>query len=154
MEWWQLGMVANGVIAVAYFLIFSAILLPLVRGRQLRKNPHAEDGALALADPSRLSQVLTNLVSNSRKYAEPPYEIHVRRIDDQVHLSVADRGAGVPEEFRPLLFEEFTRGHQDARGTGLGLFVVRSLAEALGGAVEFRPRDGGGSVFTVRLTAA
>ena len=39
MEWWQAGMVANGVIAVAYFLIFGAIVLPLVRGRQLRKNP-------------------------------------------------------------------------------------------------------------------
>ena len=39
MEWWQPGMVANGVIAVAYFLIFSAIILPLVRGKQLRKNP-------------------------------------------------------------------------------------------------------------------
>jgi hypothetical protein len=39
MEWWELGMVANGVIAVAYFLIFGAILLPLVRSKQLRKNP-------------------------------------------------------------------------------------------------------------------
>ena len=39
MEWWQLGLVANGVIAVAYFLIFGAIILPLIRGKQLRKNP-------------------------------------------------------------------------------------------------------------------
>ncbi len=39
LEWWQLGMVANGVIAAAYFLIFSAIVVPLLRGQQLRKNP-------------------------------------------------------------------------------------------------------------------
>jgi signal transduction histidine kinase/DNA-binding NarL/FixJ family response regulator len=114
---------------------------------------YADQGVRALADPSRLTQMVTNLVSNARKYAEPPYELHVSRGDGHVHLTVADRGAGVPEHFRPLLFEEFTRADHDSRGTGLGLFVVRSLAVAQGGAVDYRPRHGGGSVFTVRLRA-
>jgi signal transduction histidine kinase len=126
----------------------------------LTAGPHEDpvqvyvDGVVtALADPARLTQIVTNLLSNARKYAEPPYEVHLTRDGDQVHLTVADRGDGVPEDFRPLLFEEFTRAGADARGTGLGLFVVRSLAEALGGAVDYRPRHGGGSLFTVRLPA-
>ena len=120
------------------------------------ENPvqvYAEEHVTALADPARLTQVVTNLLSNARKYADPPYEVHVRRVDEQVHLTVADRGDGVPEDFRPLLFEEFTRAGSDARGTGLGLFVVRSLCAALGGAVDYQPRPGGGSLFTVRLPA-
>ncbi|GAA1913174.1 ATP-binding response regulator [Nocardioides marmoribigeumensis] len=108
----------------------------------------------ALADPARLTQVVTNLLSNARKYADPPYDVRVAREGDQVVLSFADRGDGVPEAFRPRLFEEFTRAGTDARGTGLGLFVVRSLAEAQGGSVDHRPREGGGSVFTVRLPAS
>ena len=113
----------------------------------------AEQEVSAHADPARLTQIVTNLVTNAQKYADPPYEVHVARRDDQVHLTVADRGEGVPEDFRPLLFEEFTRAQQDGRGTGLGLYVVRSLAEALGGAVDHQPRHGGGSLFTVRLRA-
>ena len=114
---------------------------------------HADRDVVATADPPRLTQILTNLLSNARKYGEPPIEVHVVRRGDEVHLTVADHGPGVPEEFRPLLFEEFTRAHQDARGTGLGLSVVRSLARAQGGSVEHQPRPGGGSLFTVRLRA-
>jgi signal transduction histidine kinase len=113
----------------------------------------ADQVVSAVADPSRLTQIVTNLISNARRYGEPPYEVHVSRQGDQVHLTVADRGDGVPEDFRPLLFEEFTRARQDAHGTGLGLFVVRTLAEAQGGAVDYQPRYGGGSLFTVRLPA-
>ncbi len=107
----------------------------------------------AYADPSRLTQIVTNLLTNARTHAAPPYELHVTRNGDQVHLSVADRGDGVPDEFRPLLFDEFTQADPGSSGTGLGLYVVRSLAEAQGGAVDYQPRYGGGSVFTVRLQA-
>ncbi len=109
---------------------------------------------VARADPSRLTQIVTNLLTNAAKYADPPYEVHVARAGDEAVVSVADRGDGVPEAFRPLLFEEYTRARDDGRGTGLGLFVVRSLAEAQGGSVDYQPRLGGGSLFTVRLRGA
>ena len=61
----------------------------------------------------------------------------------------------MPESFRAHLFDEFTRAEDArARGTGIGLFVVRSLAEAQGGRADYRPREGGGSVFTVTLPMA
>jgi signal transduction histidine kinase len=69
-----------------------------------------------------------------------------------VHVSVEDSGPGVPEEFREQLFEEFSRAQDaGARGTGLGLFLVRSLAQAQDGGADYRPRPSGGSVFTITL---
>lgn len=112
---------------------------------------YADPAVVAHADPSRLTQIVTNLVTNAQRYAEPPYEVHVVRAAEHVLVSVADRGEGVPESFRPRLFEEFTRARDDGRGTGLGLYVVRALAEAQGGEVEHQPRPDGGSIFTVRL---
>ena len=61
---------------------------------------------------------------------------------------------GVPEAFRPRLFQEYSRAPGSrARGTGLGLFVVRALAEAQGGSVTYAPRVPRGSVFTLTLPA-
>jgi signal transduction histidine kinase len=107
-----------------------------------------------MADPLRLEQMLTNLLDNARKYGAPPVVLNVERHADSAVIRVSDCGPGVPEEFRAMLFDEFTRaGDTHARGTGLGLFVVRSLAEAQGGSVSYAVQDGGGSVFTVRLPA-
>jgi len=116
-------------------------------------------GVQVLADPDRLSQMMANLVSNAVKYGEAPYAVTVRRGTGDaagiVHVDVIDSGPGVREEFRAQLFDEFSRaGNSTARGTGLGLFVVRSLAEAQGGRADYAPHEGGGSVFTVSLPAA
>lgn len=110
----------------------------------------------AMADPTRLAQMLANLLSNAKKYGEPPVRIDVRgetRQEGRVLLiTVSDSGPGVPEEFRKAMFEEYTRvGNERARGTGLGLYVVRSLAHAHGGEVEYSPGVNGGSDFTLRL---
>ena len=67
---------------------------------------------------------------------------------------MTDSGDGVPEEFQELLFHEYTRaGGSVATGTGLGLYVVRSLAEAMGGSVTYAPSASGGATFTVALPA-
>lgn len=110
---------------------------------------------LVVTDPIRLQQMLGNLLSNARKYGDPPFEVRVSSVGAHVSIAVVDSGPGVPESFRPRLFQEYSRASGSrARGTGLGLFVVRALAEAQGGSVTYAPRDPQGSVFTLTLPAA
>ncbi|MET0840165.1 MAG: ATP-binding protein [Marmoricola sp.] len=110
---------------------------------------------LVVTDPLRLQQMLTNLLSNARKYGEPPFAVRVTPTGSHVSIAVEDSGPGVPESFRPRLFQEYSRAPGTrARGTGLGLFVVRALAEAQGGTVTYAPRVPQGSVFTLTLPAA
>jgi len=111
---------------------------------------------VALADPLRVEQILGNLVSNAFKYGAAPVTVVVRDgAHGTVDVEVVDRGPGIAPEFEPRLFHEFTRQRGSiARGTGLGLFVVRTLAEAQGGTATYRRHPEGGAVFTVRLPAA
>ena len=105
--------------------------------------------------PDRFQQMLGNLLSNARKYGEPPFVVRVTPPGRTCSIAVEDSGPGVPEAFRPRLFQEYSRAPGSrARGTGLGLFVVRALAEAQGGSVTYAPRDPHGSMFTLRLPAA
>jgi signal transduction histidine kinase/DNA-binding NarL/FixJ family response regulator len=117
----------------------------------------AEDDRLVRADALRLEQMVSNLLGNAIKYGEAPYTIRIRPDStrpDHVAIDVIDRGAGVPEEFRDQLFKEFSRAAGTvATGTGLGLHVVRTLAEAQNGRVTYRPGQYGGSVFTISLMA-
>ncbi len=104
------------------------------------------------ADPLRLEQMLTNLLSNAHKYGAAPYVVRVRPEGAHVCIDVIDHGEGVPEEFRDDLFREYARAHGAvATGTGLGLYVVRTLAAAQNGTVTFAPGPEGGSVFTIKL---
>jgi signal transduction histidine kinase/ActR/RegA family two-component response regulator len=116
-----------------------------------------QDDRTVLADPMRLEQMLANLVDNALKYGRAPYVVGVRpHVDDEklVAIEVTDNGDGVPEEFRGQLFREFTRaGGTIATGTGLGLYVVRSLAEAQGGSVSYATSASGGARFTLVLPA-
>ncbi|MDF9717499.1 hybrid sensor histidine kinase/response regulator [Nocardioides sp. ChNu-153] len=110
----------------------------------------------AMADPLRVEQMLGNLLSNAGKYGAPPCTVVVRDgRSGTVRIEVVDRGPGVPAELEPHLFREFTRGSGAvARGTGLGLWIVRTLAEAQGGSVAYRRHPEGGSIFTVQLPTA
>jgi signal transduction histidine kinase len=114
-----------------------------------------EDLRAVRADPLRLEQMLSNLIGNAHKYGQPPYSVRIHPDGDHVRLDVVDQGDGVPEEFRDQLFREFARAHGTvATGTGLGLHVVRTLAEAQSGSVSYAPGPYGGSVFSIRLRAA
>lgn len=120
-------------------------------------SAQVEDDRQVLADPMRLEQMLSNLVGNALKYGSAPYVVRVEADPDDealVQIVVIDSGEGVPEDFRDQLFREFSRpSGAVATGTGLGLYVVRCLAEAQGGSVGYSPGPTGGAVFTLTLPA-
>jgi two-component system OmpR family sensor kinase len=115
---------------------------------------------VVLGSESRLRQVVDNLLTNARVHTPAKTPIHVRLgvEDEQVVLEVADAGPGVPAEEADRIFERFYRTDRSRTrsqgGVGLGLAIVRSLVEAHGGTVGYRPRPGGGSVFRIVLPPA
>ena len=118
---------------------------------------HVRDDRWISADPLRLEQMLTNLLRNAVKYGSPPFEIVLRpsERDGLLCIDVIDHGAGVPAGFQSRLFTEFARADAGtAHGTGLGLFVVRTLAEGQHGSVGYANGEHGGAVFTISLPVA
>lgn len=115
-----------------------------------------------VADRTRFTQIVTNLVSNGIKYTEAGLvTVSVRRVDDErigcaVRLSVKDTGVGIKEEDRKRLFQKFERlqGSQRAGGTGLGLFITSRYVELHNGRIEVESEFGKGSEFIVLLPAA
>jgi two-component system phosphate regulon sensor histidine kinase PhoR len=109
------------------------------------------------ADPSKLHDVLRNLLANASTYSPEQSEISVdaRRVDGHIALSVSDRGPGIPEEDLSRVFERFYRVDKsrtrDPGGTGLGLAIVKHLVGLHGGEVRAENRDDGGARFTVTL---
>jgi signal transduction histidine kinase len=107
-------------------------------------------------DRERLRQVLQNLVDNAVKYSSAGGEVQVRATveDRSVRVDVLDKGPGIPREDQKLIFEKFGRsgGRGAAKpGTGLGLFIARSIAEAHGGSLAVESEPAQGSVFTLEL---
>jgi signal transduction histidine kinase len=112
------------------------------------------DGAVsAFGDRHRTSQVVSNLLANALKFSvEPaPVEVQVTRDGHEVLVSVADQGHGVAEEDMPKLFERFSRitpaGSPALPGTGLGLYIAKSIVEAHGGRIWAESEVGRGSTF-------
>jgi two-component system OmpR family sensor kinase len=122
----------------------------------------SEGAVHVIGDADRLRQVLANLLSNVRAHTPPGTRAAIRacREDGEVVLEVADEGPGLTERQQQLVFERFyradsSRGREDgAGGSGLGLSIVASVAQAHGGTATVRSRPGEGAVFTVRLPLA
>ncbi|RZS91270.1 PAS domain S-box-containing protein [Motilibacter rhizosphaerae] len=107
-------------------------------------------------DPAQLQQVLANLLGNALKYGAAPVTVTARHHGTTVAVDVIDSGPGVPPAFEPHLFERFTRASgsaRDQKGTGLGLWIARTLAEANGGSLAYRRASGRGARFTLTLPA-
>ncbi|HEY6570792.1 MAG TPA: ATP-binding protein [Candidatus Limnocylindrales bacterium] len=111
----------------------------------------------AMADRGRLRQVLEHLLENAVKYApsDTAIEIDWRLEEGIVRLEVTDEGPGIPEEWRDRIFEPYAR-HETAtaRGSGIGLYAARRLAESMGGQLWCEPAPSGGARFVLALPAA
>lgn len=129
--------------------------------RRFRESPAARGSTLTVnvepfeleADATRLRQVLHNLVLNAVQASVGPAEVGVSGQPEAggYRIDVADRGPGIPAEDRGRIFEPFYTKRKG--GSGLGLSVCQGIVRAHGGSIEACPRDGGGSVFVVRLPA-
>ncbi len=142
-------------------------LVPLVRraagdfgddGRRVLLELPAEPLPVR-CDPVRVVQVLTNLIGNALKYsdADTPVQVLLSRCGETVEVQVRDRGRGIPADELERVFEKFHRVEDPLRmttgGTGLGLYIARQLATAMGGGLRATSRLGVGSVFHFVLPA-
>lgn len=115
------------------------------------------DSARVVGQERLLRRALRNLLDNARRYGGPEVELALRPVAGGFEYIVADRGPGVPVELRERIFEPFYRlpGHAEmAGGVGLGLSLVKQIAERHGGRVSCQSREGGGSRFVIFLPAA
>jgi signal transduction histidine kinase len=140
-----------------------AALLEEVVGelRPLLRNHHVVlDVAVrrfALAEPPRLRQIVEHLIENAVKYAPPGTTITVDTglVEGLVRMGVADEGPGIPVEWRERIFEPYTRRDtHTARGSGIGLFAAKRLAESMGAHLWTEPTASAGARFVVALPAA
>jgi len=133
--------------------------LPLVERQARQRKVKLRAGALsgvALGDPTRLRQVLLNLLTNAVKYNREGGQALVEAGADDAGawLRVSDTGRGMSAEHLQHAFEPFNRlglEHEPIEGTGIGLAIVKSLVERMGGSIQASSTPGAGSVFEVRL---
>jgi signal transduction histidine kinase len=111
------------------------------------------DAGSVNADPVRLREVLTNLLSNSLRHTPPgqTVSVSIEGRADCVALSVADTGEGIPQDQVAHIFDRFYKGSQ-SRGSGLGLAIAKSIVTAHGGAIEASSQPGFGTVITFSIS--
>jgi signal transduction histidine kinase len=105
-------------------------------------------------DPMRISQVVSNLLTNAGKFgARKPIEVRLARVDGRARLTVHDAGIGVAKEDQARIFERFERAVSGSAypGLGLGLYISREIVEAHGGRIGVESEPGHGSTFFVEL---
>jgi DNA-binding response OmpR family regulator len=145
----ELGpLVAQSIAANEGFALQLKVTFKLIgSGDSLRVN----------VDSDGLSQVLTNLLSNAAKFSPPgaTVEVGLTHAQGRVRVEVRDRGAGIPEEFRPRIFQKFSQADSSASrqkgGSGLGLNISKAIVERLGGMIGFTTQTGVGTTFFFEL---
>ena len=132
---------------------------PQAGAKQIDLKVHLTTGLYVQGDEVLLTRIFTNLIENALQYTPVggTVEIHTRRINRQILMSVQDTGVGIPPEYLPQIFERFwradpSRSYQTGN-SGLGLAIARSIAQKHGGLITVTSQVGVGSCFTVQLPA-
>jgi signal transduction histidine kinase len=111
-----------------------------------------------VGEHQQLQRALWNLLSNAIKFtpADGSITVSTRMVKKYISIQVADTGAGIPKEELSSLFSEFKRlkGAANIEGTGLGLFIVKTIVEAHQGSVTVESTEGVGATFTILIPAA
>jgi signal transduction histidine kinase len=137
-------------------VLHSAVIISDLHGQKMELVLPSEPFYLWI-DPDRMHQVIYNLVDNAMKHTPSDGLVLIRlyQQDQQAVFQVTDTGSGITDEQRARLFQMYNRTDQSyergVRGTGLGLFIVKTLVEAHGGSVSVESQVGAGTTFTVRL---
>jgi two-component system sensor histidine kinase KdpD len=124
-----------------------------LNGRDIRLDV-PEEIPLALVDHALIEQAVAKLLANAGSHTAPnlPIELDAEYTNENLLISVSDRGPGIPPEATERLFEKFYRGDdRKTGGLGLGLSIARGLVEAHGGTLTVENRDGGGARFVIKL---
>jgi len=129
----------------------------LAEEKNIQINVRIPEGLSLVADPSRLSQVLANLVDNAIKYSTDGERIEIKAYQSRgnIIINVKDTGRGISKEDLPRIWDRLYRGDQSRsqRGLGLGLSLVKAIVEAHKGTVQVESEPGKGSTFTITIPA-
>jgi PAS domain S-box-containing protein len=128
-------------------------LEPVLEGSGNKVSLFAPEHLSGVWDPTRIEQVLSNLLANASKYAPgKPVDVLVETFDGHARIIVRDYGKGIPEKDRERIFEPFERikdGH--VKGLGLGLYITKKTIEAHGGTIHVESKDGQQCEFIIDL---
>ncbi|MDW7650732.1 MAG: ATP-binding protein [Bacillota bacterium] len=142
------------------FRVVRRTMTPIAYQNNIRLDVARVELPLAYADPERLRQMINNLISNSIKFTKEDGRIYVwaEAEEKNVAIHVEDTGEGIPPDLLPHIFEKFRQGDASLKrrrsGTGLGLALVKTLAELQGGSVSVSSEMGKGTKFTIRVPIA
>lgn len=127
----------------------------MFKGMKIKFNHHNYNALLVMGDNIQLRRAISNLIDNAIKYSPAGQDVIVtlQQKDDQVQLMIKDSGQGIAIKDLPHIFEPFYRANnlQEFQGSGLGLALVRSIAEIHTGRIQVESKEGQGSCFTLQL---
>jgi signal transduction histidine kinase len=153
----QLSVVAGDVSPVVTRALASHAAVARAKGITLTVT--APEGCVAMHDPLALSRVVDNLGSNAIKFSPSGASVRVAVLAGEngngPRIQITDGGPGISQEERPRLFRKFARLRAKPTGgessSGLGLYIVKRLVDAMGGSIEVTDGEGGGAAFIVTL---
>ncbi|MEK6266880.1 MAG: HAMP domain-containing histidine kinase, partial [Clostridium sp.] len=146
----------NDIVVIVEDIVMSVTNFTDVKGINIIFDTDMEEYIIA-CDPEAIDRIVLNLISNAIKFSEVGDEIFVTIKDKNefVEISVKDNGIGIEDKNLDMIFERFNQVDKslskNSEGTGIGLSLVKSIAELHGGSINVESEFGKGSKFTVKL---